>query len=178
MLLNQVNSFVSCESDSVANNHAMSTRSSAENISKTPEEDAARLRPLMENLTVSQADFAANNGIGTQAQIWQYLNPDNKKGRPLNISAAIGFAKGLNKRVSDFSPSLQAVIDKISCYASQTPQHMVNEDRAPYVSLSPQIQKLVEMMQTVDVETQNKIISFARFAMTESKAQNSKKRAG
>lgn len=122
MLLNEVNSKASCGYYSDANNQRMSTRSNADTISKTPEEDAARLREMVKSCGKTQADFAAEYDIGSQAQLWQYLNPTTKKGRPLNITAAIGFARGLKRPVSDFSPSLQEVIDRIARFASSEAQ--------------------------------------------------------
>lgn len=131
MLLIEVNSKASCGYYSDANNQCMSTRSNADTISKTPEEDAARLREMVKSCGKTQADFAAEYDIGSQAQLWQYLNPTTKKGRPLNITAAIGFARGLNRPVSDFSPSLQEVIDRIARFASSSKPKAVHETNEP-----------------------------------------------
>lgn len=88
-------------------------------ISTDPEGDALRLKALLEkhrdaNQAYSQASFAAQHGLGSQAKLWQMLNPGNAKGRPLNLAAAIAFANGLKCSVADFSPSLQNSIDLIS----------------------------------------------------------------
>lgn len=51
---------------------------------------------------VSQMQFGADNDIGTQGMVWQYLNGE----RPLNIEAAERFARGLGVSISAFSPRL------------------------------------------------------------------------
>ena len=120
MLLVDVNSFVSCGQYSGANNGQMSTRSSADTLSKDPAEDAERLRELFKRSGQNQTEFAEKYGLGSQGQLWQLLNVDKKGGRPLNIMAAIKFAEGLNVRVSDFSPSLQEAIDRLVPFASES----------------------------------------------------------
>lgn len=66
-------------------------------------DDAARLKKLYNDAGPSSQDsFGAENGIGSQGMVWQYLNGN----RPLNLPAAIKFANGLGVRVSDFSPTL------------------------------------------------------------------------
>lgn len=95
----------------------MATRKHQVTISKTPSEDAERLKGLMWRTRCSQSEFAEANGIGSQAQLWQFLNPEHKKGRPLNLAAAIGFAKGLGVSVEEFSPSLQAYINFVAGFA-------------------------------------------------------------
>lgn len=68
-------------------------------------EVAARLKALFQkNTTLSQQEFGLLYDIGTQGAVWQYLNGV----RPLNISAALRFARRLNCHVSDFSPRLGA----------------------------------------------------------------------
>jgi len=66
-------------------------------------EEAARLKALFEaRSTTSQMKFGADNEIGSQGMVWQYLNAR----APLNLDAALKFAKGLGCAVSDFSPRL------------------------------------------------------------------------
>jgi len=67
---------------------------------------------------MSQLEFGQAYEIGNQGMVWQYLNADKPKGSVLNVSAAIKFAKGLSCRVADFSPSIQAEIDKIAAFAT------------------------------------------------------------
>ncbi|VVE53170.1 putative phage repressor [Pandoraea communis] len=66
-------------------------------------EDAARLKSLFSARTsLSQAEFGAEFGIGSQGMVWQYLNGR----RSLNSKAAAAFARGLGITISDFSPTL------------------------------------------------------------------------
>ena len=93
---------------------------------KTPPTEAQiresiRLRELFaERAGMSQLDFGQAYGIGNQGMVWQYLNADKPKGSVLNVLAAIKFAEGLNCRVSDFSPSIQLEIDRISSFSSKS----------------------------------------------------------
>ncbi len=79
---------------------------------KAPEtwqlEDATRLRQLFaERVTLTQEEFGAEFKIGNQAAVWQYLS-----GRiPLNLTAAIRFARGIGCTVGDISPTLAAELD-------------------------------------------------------------------
>lgn len=143
MLLDQVNSNVSCCASSIANNQPMEQKKQTLTISSDPVEDAKRLKVMLEKLKVttpgySQAKFAEENGIGTQAQLWQMLNPENDKGRPLNLQAAIGFAKGLNCKVKDFSPSLQAAIDEISNHAQKADEARSMKEPSCLYNVTPE----------------------------------------
>jgi len=85
--------------------------------------DSARLRELFkERARMGQLEFGQNYDIGNQGMVWQYLNADKPKGAVLNVEAAIKFAKGLDCRVSDFSPTLQQAIDRIAEFASNAPR--------------------------------------------------------
>jgi len=88
-------------------------------------QDAARLAAIFEKRKaedgLTQAVLADTLGYAVQSAVSQYL----KARIPLNVLAAIKFAKGLRCRVSDFSPSLQAEIDKIAAFAT------TNEQEAP-----------------------------------------------
>lgn len=70
----------------------------------------ARTETVAEGKPISQMEFGAKYGIGSQGMVWQYLNGH----RPLNIKAAVAFAKGLDVKVSDFSATLAAQIDEAS----------------------------------------------------------------
>jgi hypothetical protein len=78
-------------------------------------QDAEALRHLFEARTektgegrlISQMDFGAKYGIGSQGMVWQYLRGH----RPLNIKAAVSFARGLGVKVSDFSETLGRQIE-------------------------------------------------------------------
>lgn len=73
--------------------------------------ESTALRDLFDTLTeATQTDFGATYGIGTQGAVWQFLR--NK--RPLNMKAAIGFAKGLGVPIRSFSPRLADLADLAS----------------------------------------------------------------
>ncbi len=80
--------------------------------------DAARLRVLWEarKPRVSQLEFAAQAGIGSQGLMHQYLKPLI----PLNIPVAIKFAKGLHCAIVDFSPTLAMCIQEAIPYMDKT----------------------------------------------------------
>lgn len=64
------------------------------------EAEAALLKKLFdERSTLSQAEFGAEYEIGSQGMVWQYLNARS----PLNLSAALKFAKGLKCEIREFS---------------------------------------------------------------------------
>lgn len=81
-------------------------------------QDANALRRLFEARTettaqgkpISQMDFGAKYGIGSQGMVWQYIHGH----RPLNIKAAVSFAQGLGVKVSDFSETLGHQIEEAS----------------------------------------------------------------
>lgn len=73
---------------------------------------------------ISQMDFGAKYGIGSQGMVWQYLHAH----RPLNIKAAVAFARGLGVKVSDFSPTLAAQIEDASQLEQDRPApHLVEQ---------------------------------------------------
>lgn len=75
-------------------------------------EDAKHLKKIFEQKVdgLNQEDFGARYGLGSQGNVWQYLN-----GRiSLNQWAAIKFAYGLRCAVSEFSPTLAAEIAEIA----------------------------------------------------------------
>src|SRR3990167_1101145 len=57
---------------------------------------------------MSQEEFGAQYGIGTQPMVWQYLNG----WRPLNIEAAAKFAHGLRCTIHDISPEMAAALEQ------------------------------------------------------------------
>jgi hypothetical protein len=77
----------------------------------------ARTETVAEGKLISQMEFGAKYGIGSQGMVWQYLNAH----RPLNLKAAVAFAKGLNVKVLDFSPTLAAQIDDASKHELERP---------------------------------------------------------
>lgn len=67
---------------------------------------------------VTQGGFGSDYGIGDQALVWQYLNARI----PLNLRAAMGFAKGLGVPVERFSRRLSQEQAALSAPASSTPR--------------------------------------------------------
>src|SRR5689334_22046981 len=59
-----------------------------------------------ERAGMSQAEFGATYGLGTQGMVWQYLSGYT----PLNVEAAAKFAKGLGCTISDISPEMAAAL--------------------------------------------------------------------
>lgn len=80
-----------------------------EKLEKWQKDDAARLAELFQRTPLSQEAFGAEFGIGTQGAVSQYLNGLI----PLNLTAALRFAKGLGVSVSAFSPTLGKEIEWI-----------------------------------------------------------------
>lgn len=72
-------------------------------------DDAARLKALFEGREpkISQMKFGEDFDIGSQGMVWQYLTGM----RPLNIDAAMKFARGLNVPIDRFSERLADQID-------------------------------------------------------------------
>lgn len=67
--------------------------------------DAQRLRALFDAKTeLSQEAFGLEFGLGTQGNVWQYLSGSI----PLNLKAALNFARGLNVQLAQISPTLAA----------------------------------------------------------------------
>lgn len=90
--------------------------------------DSKRLAELFsKNAGMGQLDFGLKYEIGNQGMVWQYLNAGKPKGSVLNVSAAIKFARGLNCRVSDFSPKIQEEINMISSFSN------VGIDKSPQI---------------------------------------------
>ncbi|NMG64349.1 hypothetical protein GPA19_05240 [Azoarcus indigens] len=82
----------------------MSTQKKAK-VEQIHIEEAARLKALYETQRpekMSQEKFGATYEIGSQGVVWQYLNARI----PLNLEAALKFAKGLSCSVGQFSPRL------------------------------------------------------------------------
>ena len=55
---------------------------------------------------MSQEEFGATYGIGTQGMVWQYLNGY----RPVGIEVAAKFATGLRCTIADISPEMARAI--------------------------------------------------------------------
>lgn len=57
---------------------------------------------------MTQEEFGATYGIGTQGMVWQYLNGHT----PLSLEAAARFARGLRVTIQDISPDLAAALQR------------------------------------------------------------------
>lgn len=102
-LFDLVNSADRCLGNSNAHNQRMRKDSKKPKIEPIHIEEAAKLRTLFEErAAMSQMRFGEENNLGSQGNVWQYLNARS----PLNLEAALKFARGLGCSVSDFSPRL------------------------------------------------------------------------
>ena len=80
-------------------------------IEPVHKKEAAALKRLFEtHQKMSQAAFGAEYGLGSQGNVWQYLNAKI----PLNAAAAAKFSKGIGVPVREFSPRLADEIDGLS----------------------------------------------------------------
>lgn len=99
----------------------------------TREKEAHALKRLFEERSkVSQARFGKEHGLGTAGMVWQYLNGH----RPLNLQAAVKFAKGLGVRIQDFSPRLAAQAKAVAQDATEVVLHAREPEPRPYVTAS------------------------------------------
>jgi SOS-response transcriptional repressor LexA len=101
MLVNQVKSAARCGLHSNANNRGMADKKLSK---ETIAGEAAALKTRFDahRPKLSQERFGLDYEIGTQGMVWQYLNGN----RPLNLSVALKFSRGLGIAVGTFSPRL------------------------------------------------------------------------
>ena len=94
--------------------------SKKENVAPWQAEDAARLKAIFESErnTLSQLKFGAEYELGSAAMVWQYLNGH----RPLNIAAAVSFARGLRCKIEEFSPVIANQIAEAMSFARAAPE--------------------------------------------------------
>jgi len=78
--------------------------------SKPSESDKLSALYKMNNGGLTQAEFGAKYGIGSQSMVSQYLHGV----RPLNLKVAKKFAEGLSVQIADFSPRLAAQVEEES----------------------------------------------------------------
>lgn len=105
-LLSGVNSATRCVATSVSHNPGME-KSKKSKIEPIHVEEAGRLNALFKDRAgMSQEAFGDAYDIGTQGMVWQYLNAKS----PLNVEAAINFARGLRCKISEFSPRLANIV--------------------------------------------------------------------
>lgn len=124
MLFQQVNSLACCAPRSIANNREMRDRDVEEETVRT---EAEALKRIFEERArgVSQERFGQDLEIGSQGMVWQYLNGR----RPLNLSAALKFAKGLQVKMKAFSPRLAAELDAAGVHEPTTSDYNLDELR-------------------------------------------------
>lgn len=106
MLVEQVKSAACCTIDSSANNPGMAEKTLPKDAATARE--AGALKKAFEERRrasgLSQEKFGLDYEVGSQGMVWQYLNGH----RPLNLSVALKFARGLGVSIESFSPRLAA----------------------------------------------------------------------
>jgi SOS-response transcriptional repressor LexA len=125
MLFPEVKSAARCQSDSNANNGGMTERPNRQAVRPVADAlaaEAAALKKAFEERTpaLSQERFGLEFDIGSQGMVWQYLSGH----RPLNLSVALKFARGLGIPVSQFSRRLA---DELRAAGVTTDAFSVNE---------------------------------------------------
>lgn len=93
----------------------------------TPEhlEEATRLRALWDarpSPRLGQAEFGELHDIGNQSAVSQFLRGE----APISMKAAIGFARGLNCDIADFSPRLAAEAARLAAAAAPETDEFVD----------------------------------------------------
>lgn len=97
-------------------------------------EEAERLKALFAG--VNRAEFARKNKIaGGASYIYQHITAR----RPLNLDAALAYAKGLNVHLSEISPRLADEIANANKH--------IHNSQAPYYL---EIEKVIELMEGTD----------------------------
>lgn len=69
-------------------------------------QEATALLRLFESRDIVQSAFGKAHHLGTASMVWQYIHGH----RPLNLSAAVKFAAGLQVPIDTFSPRLASEI--------------------------------------------------------------------
>ncbi|MDR8087817.1 hypothetical protein KPB05_10125 [Burkholderia gladioli] len=108
------------------------------------EEAKALAAIFSEKADISQAEFGAKYGIGTQGMVWQYLNGH----RPLNIAAATAFSIGLDAPIGTFSPRLADEITRAYGQVTGDGDHRLSPAAAAVVSAVRKADKAGEPVQT------------------------------
>lgn len=111
----------------------------------TPEQkaDADRLKAIFsKQRELTQAALADELGFSNQSAVSQYLNGKI----PLNVDAAIKFAEKLCCSVSDFSPSIQKEIDKISSFSTRYIKTTLSNQWDAYVKAPEEKREVVSFI--------------------------------
>lgn len=117
-------------------------------------EEAGKLKALFdERNKLSQLAFGQRFEIGSQGMVWQYLNAK----APLNLDAALKFARALDCSVAEFSPRLASALGAPASQGrenggekdSPSSRHLSNIDRH---------QKLILLFEALTTERQDQLI--------------------
>lgn len=148
----------------------------------TPEQmgDAQRLMAIFEEhktkYGLTQAALADDLGYSVQSSVSQYL-----KGKiPLNMEAAVKFARRFECRVSAFSPSIQGEIDRISEFSSTSVgRNMKNIEQTKGQQNAQQLQDSMikndeiisegVIFQNIFMNSDNEVKEVAKFVLQDSK---------
>lgn len=148
----------------------------------TPEQqdDAQRLMAIFEEHKtkhgLTQATLADDLGYSVQSSVSQYL-----KGKiPLNMEAAVKFARRFGCRVSAFSPSIQREIDRISEFSSTSAGcNMKNIEQTKEQQNAQQLQDSMMkndeiisegvVFQNIFMNSDNEVKEVAKFVLQDSK---------
>lgn len=104
--------------------------------------EARALRDIWNNFgpnRLTQAEFGDEFNIGSQAAVGHFLRGTSA----ISLKAAKGFAKGLNCKISDFSPRLAAL-------ESSWPFDLVDKDR--YEALPPALRFKAQVRMQDEIE--------------------------
>lgn len=101
--------------------------------------DEARLLSQLFKLRAgkSQAKFGREHGIGSGSMVWQYLNGR----RPLSLSTASKFGRGLGVDIAEFSPRLAEVRAQLASEPSERPDDEVVRVQCVHLQLSASSRK-------------------------------------
>ncbi len=147
---------------SVRSRAAPATESRKSKVTVTNEREATALKTLFEahqqaklesGVRVTQASFGADNHIGSQGLVTQYLNAKI----PLNLRVAVAFAKGLRCEVSAFSERLAAEQAQLSGKAKPA----VKTGLETVLQLNPLEQQLLGLYRDLPPDQRDELLQAA-----------------
>lgn len=123
--------------------------------------EAAKLRAIWDasDHGLSQQVFGEKFGIGNQSAVGQFLRGQT----PLSMKAAVGFAKGLNCNLADFSPRLSLQIaEGTRLISGEAVPHNLDFDGRPgdvsAVQVTGEIRFLADDVQVTDVQNAGYVV--------------------
>lgn len=116
----------------------------------------------------TQDTFGPGMGIGTQGAVWQFMNARV----PISIKAAVGFARGLNCEVRDFSPRLAGILER-----GEGESEGEQASQAGPRALSAEAQKIADLVDSYDSDGRSWILN-SILAMTQAGARRPPKPPG